>query len=87
MAPPRRWRRTIVRVTNPIGGGFVSSLVASGNNRTGLSDAEPPIGGKWREMAGNGGKWREMAARGCFTALAMTTDKAGEIRVSRPSRR
>lgn len=39
-----------VRVTNPIGGGFVSSLVSSGNNRTGLSDAEPLIAGKWLEI-------------------------------------
>ena len=36
-------------VTDPVGGGFVQSLVKPGANITGFSTFEPEIGGKWLE--------------------------------------
>lgn len=36
-------------VTDPVGGGFVRSLVKPGDNITGFSTFEPEIGGKWLE--------------------------------------
>jgi putative tryptophan/tyrosine transport system substrate-binding protein len=39
-----------VRVTDPVGQGFVQSLSRPGGNATGFADYDPPLAGKWLSM-------------------------------------
>ena len=54
VAALRRQNSTIpivmVRVTDPVGQGFVESLARPGGNITGFTDYDPPMAGKWLEM-------------------------------------
>jgi ABC-type uncharacterized transport system substrate-binding protein len=54
VAALRRQNSTIpivlVRVTDPVGQGFVESLAHPGGNITGFTDYDPPMAGKWLRM-------------------------------------
>jgi putative ABC transport system substrate-binding protein len=54
VAALRRQNSTIpivlVRVTDPVGQGFVESLARPGGNITGFTDYDPPMAGKWLRM-------------------------------------
>src|SRR6516225_5792588 len=54
VATLRRQNSTIpivmVRVTDPVGQGFVESLARPGGNITGFTDYDPPMAGKWLRM-------------------------------------
>jgi putative tryptophan/tyrosine transport system substrate-binding protein len=66
-------------VSDPIGGGFATSLTRPGRNISGLTDAEPAMGGKWLQFL------KEIAPRTDKAALVFNPATAPPLKFYLPS--